>query len=237
MPAPSGEEHEPAQLDRLADLATELSVLRDEAERAAGPRDVELPLALSASSILGLAQDEQRFADQLARPVPREPSPAARLGTAFHAWVEAYFGQQPLLDPTELPGRASSELTSDADLAHTIELFRTGPYADAVPHAIEASFSMMLGEHQVIGRIDAVFSTGTPDDPAYEVVDWKTNRSASADPLQLAIYRLAWAESRGIDPDRVSAAFYYVRLGEVVRYSPAELADRAELVHLITLDE
>ena len=73
VPPESGEEHEPAQLQRLGELAAELSVLRAEAERAAGPRDIELPLALSASSILGLAQDEQRFADQLARPVPREP--------------------------------------------------------------------------------------------------------------------------------------------------------------------
>ncbi len=237
VPSASDDDGEADQLARLVDLALEVRVLRDEAERAAAPREIELPLALSASSILGLAQDEQRFASQLARPVPRAPSPAARLGTAFHAWVESYFGQQPLLDPTELPGRASTELSSDADLAQVIELFRSGPYADAVPHAVEASFSMMLGQHQVIGRIDAVFSTGTPAEPRYEVVDWKTNHGADADPLQLAIYRLAWAESRGIDPDLVSAAFYYVRLGEVVRYEPGELADRARLEHLITLGQ
>ena len=236
IPDPDGAPGESDQLLRLDALAIELDVLRDEAERAAGPRDVELPTALSASALLGLAEDEQRFADQLARPVPRAPSPAARLGTAFHAWVEAYFGQQPLLDPTELPGRADTELTSDADLAEVIELFRRGPYADAVPLAIEASFSMTLGCHQVIGRIDAVFSTGTAEDPGYEVVDWKTNQNATADPLQLAVYRQAWAESRGIDPDRVSGAFYYVRRGEVVRYAPHELADRADLERLTTLD-
>lgn len=235
IPAAGGDVGEADQLERLEELATELRVLRDEAERAAGPRDVELPLSLSASALLGLAEDEQRFAEQLARPVPRAPSPAARLGTAFHAWVEAYFGQQPLLDPTDLPGRGDTELASDADLREVIERFRNGPYADAVPHAIEAPFSMLLGEHQVVGRIDAVFATGTPDDPTYEVVDWKTSRATSADPLQLAVYRLAWAEAHGVDPGRVSAAFYYVRLGEVVRYAPHELAGRAELERLTTL--
>ena len=61
----------------------------------------------------------------------------------------------------------------------------------------------------------------------FEVVDWKTNKQATADELQLAIYRLAWAELRGIDPAQVDAVFYYVRLGEVKRFD--DLPGRAEL--------
>ena len=56
---------------------------------------------------------------------------------------------------------------------------------------------------------------------------WKTNRAANADPLQLALYRLAWAESHGLDPEKVTASFYYVRLDKTVTYT--DLPGRAEL--------
>ena len=32
----------------------------------------------------------------------------------------------------------------------------------------------------------------------WEVVDWKTNIAATADPLQLAIYRHAWSQSMNV---------------------------------------
>ena len=46
--------------------------------------------------------------------------------------------------------------------------------------------------------------------------------------MQLAVYRLAWAELAGVPVDRVGAAFHYVRDGVTVR--PADLldADRAD---------
>jgi len=159
--------------------------------------------------------------------MPRQPSAAARLGTRFHAWVEAHYGQQVLLDPTDLPGRGDTDLTSDADLDDVIERFRSGPFGDRVPAAIEAPFSIVLAGQQVIGRIDAVFREGDQ----WEVVDWKTNRSATADSLQLAIYRLAWAEMNGLDLADVTGAFYYVRLGEVQRFEG--LPGRDELERLL----
>jgi len=42
------------------------------------------------------------------------------------------------------------------------------------------------------------------------VVDWKTG-SSPPDPLQLALYRLAWAELNDLDVARVAAGFYHVR--------------------------
>jgi DNA helicase-2/ATP-dependent DNA helicase PcrA len=62
-------------------------------------------------------------------------------------------------------------------------------------------------------------------------VDWKTNRAATADPLQLALYRLAWAELHDVPLESVRAAFYYVRTGEVVE--PDELPDRQALEALV----
>ena len=79
-----------------------------------------------------------------------------------------------------------------------------------------------------------MFSSRSRRHQAYEVVDWKTNAAADADPLQLAIYRLAWAELNRLDLDQVTGAFYYVRLGEVqpVRRRPARPAELEEVLGL-----
>jgi DNA helicase-2/ATP-dependent DNA helicase PcrA len=88
-----------------------------------------------------------------------------------------------------------------------------------------------LGEQILVGRIDAVYAVA-PDDAAlpagarYEVVDWKTGRHA-ADPLQLALYRMAWAELHHVPVEQVVATFYYVSSGRVVR--PEDLPDRRAL--------
>lgn len=217
----------------LADLDAELEALREEHLRATTAVDVVLPAALSATQVLDLATDPTRLARQLARPMPRQPSPAARFGTRFHAWVESHYGQQVLLDPTDLPGRGDVDLASDAELDDVIALFKTGPYGDRSPYAVEMPFSILLGGQQVIGRIDAVFRTTDAEGrDRWEVVDWKTSRTASADPLQLAIYRLAWAEAHGVDPGSVDAAFYYVRLGTVQTFD--DLAGREALEQLFT---
>jgi DNA helicase-2/ATP-dependent DNA helicase PcrA len=65
----------------------------------------------------------------------------------------------------------------------------------------------------------------------FRVVDWKTNRAETADPLQLAIYRLAWAEANGVPVSEVDAVFYYVRTDSVVR--PPDLPDRSNLERLL----
>ena len=150
---------------------------------------------------------------------------AARFGTRFHAWVEARFGQQPLLDPDDLPGRADPDIDDDADLDALIEAFEAGPFADRVPHAVEAPFALVLGRP---GR-------PRPDRRGlrrarrrrFLLVDWKTNRQEDADPLQLALYRLAWAELPGVPLERVRAAFHYVRTGRPS--SPPDLPDRQAL--------
>ena len=209
--------------DGFESIDRELKALRARAAVADGPVEVPIPATLSATAAMALVEDPQEFARSLVRPVPRQPSAAARLGTRFHAWVETFFGQQPLLDPSELPGRADSGLETDAELRDVVDRFLSGPYADLTPVQIEAPFSLLLGGQQFVGRIDAVFQT--PE--GFEVVDWKTNKQATADELQLAIYRLAWAELRGIDPATVTGAFYYVRLGEVKRFD--DLPGRTEL--------
>nr|HQV20910.1 3'-5' exonuclease [Gordonia sp. (in: high G+C Gram-positive bacteria)] len=64
--------------------------------------EVELPAHLSVSQLVELDTDEQTFAQRLRRPTPFPPNPTARRGTAFHAWVERWFGATRLLDIDEL---------------------------------------------------------------------------------------------------------------------------------------
>ena len=215
-------------LDRVQQWDDEIARLLDEAVRDRAPEiQVPLPSSLSATSLTRLRDDPETFARDLARPMPRRPSPAARFGTRFHAWVEARFGQQLLLDPDELPGRGDHGIDDDSDLHELIKQFENGPFAERAPHVVEPPFALVLAGQVVRGRIDAVYREGD----GYLLVDWKTNRAPTADPLQLAIYRVAWAELAGVPLEQVRAAFYYVRSGEVVE--PADLPDRAALERLV----
>ena len=214
------------QLDRYDREA----VLLLEEERAArrGVREVTLPTALTASQLLRLQADPEAFARELARPLPRRPVAAARRGTRFHAWVEALFGQRPLLDPDELPGAEDDGLADDAALERLQEAFLASPWSRRRPHAVEAPFVLPIAGRLVRGRIDAVYDLGRG---RWEVVDWKTG-SESADPLQLAVYRLAWARIVGVEPAAVDAVFLYVATGEEVRYG-TDLPGEDELATLL----
>ncbi|QGV78692.1 UvrD-helicase domain-containing protein [Streptomyces ficellus] len=243
VPAPAtgpGERLTPEESRTVASWDRDLDALTGELLRArATTRDVLLPASLSASQLLRLAADPDGFAQELARPMPRPPQPAARRGTRFHAWVEARFEELPLpmLGPDELPGGEvyadEPEIADERDLAALKEAFENTEYARRTPHRVEAPFQLELAGRVVRGRIDAVYRDTDPDTGAvtYEIVDWKTNRSRTADPLQLAVYRLAWAEQHGLPPEAVTAAFVYVRTGEVVR--PADLPGRAGIERIL----
>ncbi|MGA5062642.1 ATP-dependent helicase [Streptomyces exfoliatus] len=222
----------PEDARAIASWDRDLTALTTELRRArATTRDVMLPAYLSASQVLRLAADPDGFAQELARPMPKAPQPAARRGTRFHAWVESRFEELPLpfLGPEELPGgedfAGEPEILDERDLDELKEAFARTAYAHRTPYRVEVPVHLTLGGRVVRGRIDAVYRD--PDSGAYEIVDWKTSRVRTADPLQLAIYRLAWAEQHGLAPEDVAAAFVYVRTGEVAR--PARLPGRAEL--------
>ena len=219
-------------LERVQQWDDEIKRLLDEAVRDRSPDiAVPLPSSLSATAMARLRDQPEEFARDLARPMPRRPSAAARFGTRFHAWVEARFGQQVLIDPDELPGRGDSGIDDDSDLRELIKLFEEGAFADRVPVAVEPPFALVLAGQVVRGRIDAVYAD---DDGGFLLVDWKTNRAQTADPLQLAIYRVAWAELHDVPLERVRAGFYYVRTGDLVE--PEDLPGRAGLEVLVTGD-
>ncbi len=223
----------PEEARTVASWDRDLDALTGELLRTrAAVTDVELPASLTASQVLRLAEDPDAFARELARPMPRPPQPAARRGTRFHAWVEARFEALtlPLLDPDELPG-GDAEIDDERDLEALKEAFERTEYAHRTPHRVEAPFQLSIAGRVVRGRIDAVYKEDGDHGTTYEIVDWKTGRGRTADPLQLALYRLAWAEQQGIGVESVTAAFLYVRTGEVVR--PGSLPGRDGLERLL----
>jgi DNA helicase-2/ATP-dependent DNA helicase PcrA len=226
----------PEEARALASWDRDLDALTGELLRArATVTHVPLPASLTASQLLRLAADPDGFAQELARPMPRPPQPAARRGTRFHAWVESRFEELrlPMLDPEELPGR-EAEIADERDLEALKDAFERTPYANRTPYRVEVPFQFAIAGRVVRGRIDAVYRNDDGDGTTYEIVDWKTGHGRTADPLQLALYRLGWAERQGVPLESVTAAFLYVRDGEVVR--PDGLPDRAALERLLTED-
>ncbi|WP_206187996.1 PD-(D/E)XK nuclease family protein, partial [Streptomyces neyagawaensis] len=129
------------------------------------------------------------------------------------------------------PG-SEAEIADERDLEALKEAFERTPYAQRTPYRVEAPFQLGIAGRVVRGRIDAVYRDTDGDGTTrYEIVDWKTSRARTADPLQLALYRLAWAEQRGVPLESVGAAFLYVRTGDVVR--PEDLPDREALERLL----
>ncbi|QWB23204.1 MULTISPECIES: ATP-dependent DNA helicase [Streptomyces] len=224
----------PEESRTVASWDRDLDALTGELLRARDSvTEVPLPTSLTATQLLLLAADPDGLAQELARPMPRPPQPAARRGTRFHAWVEARFEELtlPLLEPEELPGR-EAEIADERDLEALKDAFEQTEYAHRTPYRVEAPFQLALAGRVVRGRIDAVYKEGDGESATYEIVDWKTHRARTADPLQLAVYRLAWAEQQGVPPESVTAGFLYVRTGEIVR--PDDLPDRAALERLLS---
>lgn len=194
------------------------ALLKQVAVTQTNERIVRLPKTLSASQVMQLQHDEQAFLRTLVRPMPRQPSAAADRGTTFHAWVENYYGQRGLFDIDSLSGSSDTEIYSDDDLGKLKSAFTSGMFASRTPHDLETPFALVVAGRTWRGRIDAVFA-GSLSDPAdttrWTVIDWKTGAPGSANPLQLHIYRNAWAQIMGVDVANVDAAFYFVSEGVV----------------------
>ncbi|MFV0451721.1 MAG: UvrD-helicase domain-containing protein [Propioniciclava sp.] len=218
------DEHLP--LDEAAQVATwddARRLLLDEARRRrSGPVQV-LPAYLSTTALISLDRDAAAYLAQANRPMPRPPRPSARVGERFHAWLERRFAAAPTL----LPADPDDAEAPDDDLESLIGAFERSPYASLTPVATEIPFSLFLGGRVVRGRIDAVFAEGS----GFVVVDWKTGDVERGHPLQLAVYRVAWAEMAGVGVDQVDAVFYDVPKVRVVR--PGLLGDRTDLERVV----
>ena len=208
-----------AEWDRLA---TELR-----AEQAAVSGSGDVPGTISVTDLARLVGDASAFRLDTARPMPRIPGGRQRSGTALHRWIEGHYSGQALFDVDDLPGSAD-DVAPDPDQARLRAAFLAGDYSGRSPVAVEEPFALALGGRVIRGRIDAVFSR----DGRYEVVDWKSGGRGGLAPVQLGVYRLAWALRCGIDVDDVDAAFVLVATGEVVR--PEHLPGAGEIEAILS---
>jgi len=216
--------------------AADVDALLDERARAARPPAQTLPSQLSVSSMVDLAREPEHAVQRLMRRLPTRPDPHALLGSAFHEWVQRFYGAERLFDLGDLPGAADTETAQhDADELATLQTaFLASPWAARTPVDVEVPFEMAIDGTVVRGRIDAVFAD--PDGGA-TVVDWKTGepphgpeakRQAA---IQLGVYRLAWAALHGCPESLVRTAFHCVRTGVTV--VPDVLPEPDELAALL----
>jgi DNA helicase II / ATP-dependent DNA helicase PcrA len=226
--------------ERIAGWRRDGELLRREQRGAGERRDVAVPQTLSVSDLVDVARDPQAYAARLSRPMPAPPTPAARRGTTFHAWLEQRSGGRALLGPEDLPGAGDEAVAvADDELRELQEAFLASSWATREPVAVEVGFELTidLADEPVLvrGRIDAVYRR---DDGGYDVIDYKTgSRPAAAmaggSAIQLACYRAAWADIAGVEPEEVTAGFLYIREGDAGIVRP-HLPSREELSQLLS---
>jgi ATP-dependent DNA helicase UvrD/PcrA len=214
--------------------AADVDALLAERSRITQPPPPELPGQLSVSALVELDRDPATAARRLTRRLPSRPDPHAILGTAFHEWVQRFYGAERLFDLDDLPGAVDDGPVETERLAALQEAFSASRWAARTPVDVEVPFEMAIGDTIVRGRIDAVFAD--PDD-GMTVVDWKTGEPPADEDarrhaaVQLAVYRLAWAALSGQPESSVRAAFHYVRSDQTVM--PENLPGPTELVALL----
>lgn len=230
----------PGDLSEIWEVETTL-LLNELRQRQTESIKLPMPVQLSTSEYQALMRDPVEFARRQARPVPFKPNRFARRGTAFHAWMENLFGTHSLIDDNDLFEDAldtlldSQETATEAELSDLKDKFLASEWADRGPEYVEVPFEIGIGNRRIVGRIDAVFRIGD----TWMVVDWKTGHKPSGEharlaALQLAIYRIAWADRRrqageDIQPEDIRAAFHYVGSQKTVEPSEEQMPSRLEL--------
>jgi len=217
------------------------------AERAANRsarHTVVVPHRVPASGFKDYLSAPDTVAERLRRPMPERPYRATRLGTLFHQWVEqrarsggsletldAWDGELDL-DPEDVVDASAEPVVTDDDarrLADFQATFARSRWAGLTPIEVEREIHIPFLGHSVVCKLDAVYEI----DGRAEVVDWKTGKAPTGSDdlakrqLQLALYRVAYAEFTRRPLDEVDAVFYFVADDLEVR--PTELLDRAGL--------
>jgi DNA helicase-2/ATP-dependent DNA helicase PcrA len=207
-------------------------LLEERRLRLEGGALVTIPARVPASRFKDYIADPASVASALRRPMPERPYRATQLGTLFHSWVENRYGVGG--DSEELDALSTEvdtdDLVEDVELARLRGIFEASDWADRKPVDIEREIHLPFDGRIVICKIDAVYE----NDGRFEIVDWKTGKAPKSDKdleekqLQLALYRLAYAKWRGVDPGLIDAVFYYVSDDRVIR--PEHIYDEAELL-------
>ncbi|MFT4229418.1 MAG: 3'-5' exonuclease, partial [Microbacterium sp.] len=217
-----------AEVEPEPDLAL---LLRERAARRAGSTE-DAPTRIAASRYKDFVADYAGTVQRLARPMPERPYPETRLGTLFHAWVEARSGLSGRggslddglweSDDEEAPTEASRH--DSARLAQLKAAFERSEWAALQPIAVETEIDFtdtgLDGrEHVVVCKLDAVYRRGD----RVEIVDWKTGRPPGTAAertermLQLELYRRAYHAKHGVPLEDIDVVLYYVGDDVVLR--------------------
>ncbi|MGI9079372.1 MAG: ATP-dependent DNA helicase [Acidimicrobiales bacterium] len=188
-----------------------------------GPSGRQAARVLSVTGLVTYSRCPKQFFWTDVRPLPRRSSPAARLGTEIHRWIERRDDRQLcLLGPGDEPdvgfgssagGDAMTPSGPGADsvAARLKASFLAGPWADLDPERVEAPFVLALGSHLVRGRVDAVYRR----DDRLELVDFKTGRRPSEAAgwarVQLDLYGLAAIDTWAADPATLRTTYCWLR--------------------------
>ncbi|MDJ0339320.1 ATP-dependent DNA helicase [Cryobacterium sp. PH31-O1] len=225
-------------------------LLEERALRLAGGGVAPVPTRIPASRFKDYVDDPAGVAAELRRPMPQRPYRATRLGTLFHSWVERRAGAGATGTGTDSIDAGLNELDFGDDdgygggsgmlndlavpeqeqFAVLQATFERSEWAERRPVDVEIEIHHVLGGQVFVCKLDAVYRTAT----GYQVVDWKTGRAPknAADlelkQTQLALYRLAYARFKGIDPSIVDAVFYFVADDTII--APERLYSEADLL-------
>lgn len=226
-------------LPMSARLRTDIEALLRERERRANDGElVALPTRIPASAFKDYIDRPAEVAANMRRPMPQKPYRATRLGTLFHSWVE----KRSIATGIELLDASGDELDESiegvekVDFARLRATFEASEWASREPSEVEIEIHLVLAEQVFICKLDAVYELPGEGGARYQIVDWKTGRAPKSErdlelkQTQLALYRLAFAQWKQIEPSRIDAVFYFVADDEVVR--PKHLYSEAEVLEL-----
>lgn len=176
----------------------------------------------TASDVVNLATDPEKFLLDQRRPIPQPPSYAARIGTAVHEAIAHHYDAPARINLDEVAVADQMPLDYDPgmDNARAQELihrFHESEFADLPQLAVEQALEIELAGRPIRCVIDAVLDTSTISQYPVTIVDWKTGRRPNAELLrareyQLGLYRIAWSLAHDTPLENIAACFYY--LGE-----------------------
>ncbi len=210
----AGEEHDGPSLDPFIPR-----------RRGAGAPEQGLMLSASDIETYRLCPLKYKFARVFR--IPQESTIHQRFGIALHTVLERFHkspnaGREELFELFESSWRRGGFGDSDDELQfrergiEALERYWENT-RDEEGEAVwfERSFSFTLGPHVIRGRVDRV---DRRPDGSYEVIDYKTGRSKTADELQrdvqLSIYQMGARESWDVETSAHS--YYYVMTAEKV---------------------
>jgi DNA helicase-2/ATP-dependent DNA helicase PcrA len=169
------------------------------------------PQRLSVTGLVSYARCPRQCHWTVIEPLPRQGSPAARIGSLLHGWIERQASGQgtlQLLEPETVEGDEPDRM------AWLKAGFVASPYGSLRPLAVERPFAVVAGDVVVRGRVDAVYDR----DSRIEVVDFKTGRRPCADDpavgFQLDLYALAAVDAWGHDPAGLRTTEWYLDAGD-----------------------